>query len=93
MGWRATQLVGVAGLEPAAPASRRRCSTRLSYTPNGDEWRGCHSRDAYCRGRGGRSPPMSTATKTAHVRGAHRHGVDTGFDLPPNFELTGIADQ
>ena len=30
------KLVGVAGLEPAAPASRRRCSTRLSYTPNGD---------------------------------------------------------
>ena len=32
------QLVGVAGLEPAAPASRRRCSTKLSYTPKGDEW-------------------------------------------------------
>jgi ribosomal protein S12 len=27
-------LVGVAGFEPAAPASRRQCSTRLSYTPN-----------------------------------------------------------
>ena len=26
-------LVGVAGFEPAAPASRRQCSTRLSYTP------------------------------------------------------------
>ena len=27
-------MVGVAGFEPATPASRRQCSTRLSYTPN-----------------------------------------------------------
>lgn len=27
-------LVGVRGFEPPAPASRRQCSTRLSYTPN-----------------------------------------------------------
>ena len=27
------RLVGVAGFEPAAPASRRQCSTKLSYTP------------------------------------------------------------
>ena len=27
-------LVGVSGFEPPAPASRRQCSTRLSYTPN-----------------------------------------------------------
>ena len=27
------RLVGVSGLEPPTPASRRRCSTRLSYTP------------------------------------------------------------
>ena len=27
------RLVGVRGFEPPAPASRRRCSTRLSYTP------------------------------------------------------------
>ena len=26
-------MVGVSGFEPPAPASRRRCSTRLSYTP------------------------------------------------------------
>jgi hypothetical protein len=26
-------LVGVRGFEPPAPASRKRCSTRLSYTP------------------------------------------------------------
>ena len=26
-------MVGVRGFEPRAPASRRRCSTRLSYTP------------------------------------------------------------
>ena len=26
-------LVGVPGFEPGAPASRRRCSTKLSYTP------------------------------------------------------------
>ena len=26
-------LVGVTGFEPATPASRRRCSTKLSYTP------------------------------------------------------------
>ncbi len=26
-------LVGVKGFEPSTPASRRRCSTRLSYTP------------------------------------------------------------
>lgn len=30
-------VVGVTGLEPATPASRRRCSTRLSYTPRGRE--------------------------------------------------------
>ena len=28
-------MVGVTGIEPAAPASRRQCSTRLSYTPKG----------------------------------------------------------
>ena len=27
------ELVGVRGFEPPAPASRRQCSTRLSYTP------------------------------------------------------------
>ena len=27
------KLVGVRGFEPPAPASRRQCSTRLSYTP------------------------------------------------------------
>lgn len=26
-------MVGVSGFEPPAPASRRQCSTRLSYTP------------------------------------------------------------
>ena len=26
-------MVGVRGFEPPAPASRRQCSTRLSYTP------------------------------------------------------------
>ena len=34
--WRGTLLiwlVGVTGVEPATPASRRQCSTRLSYTP------------------------------------------------------------
>ena len=30
--WRI--FVGVRGFEPPTPASRRRCSTRLSYTPN-----------------------------------------------------------
>lgn len=28
-------LVGVRGFEPPTPASRRQCSTRLSYTPMG----------------------------------------------------------
>ncbi len=32
-GKKEAAVVGVAGFEPAAPASRRRCSTRLSYTP------------------------------------------------------------
>jgi hypothetical protein len=27
-------LVGVRGFEPPAPASRKQCSTRLSYTPS-----------------------------------------------------------
>ena len=26
-------MVGVTGFEPATPASRRQCSTKLSYTP------------------------------------------------------------
>ncbi len=30
------KLVGVRGFEPPTPASRRQCSTRLSYTPNTD---------------------------------------------------------
>ena len=28
-----TLMVGVRGFEPPAPASRKQCSTRLSYTP------------------------------------------------------------
>ena len=32
--WAGNEMVGVAGFEPATPASRRQCSTRLSYTPN-----------------------------------------------------------
>ncbi len=31
--WKAT-LVGVRGFEPPTPASRKQCSTKLSYTPN-----------------------------------------------------------
>ncbi len=31
---RVVELVGVTGFEPTTPASRRQCSTRLSYTPN-----------------------------------------------------------
>src|SRR5690625_460372 len=34
---RLVLLVGVAGFEPAAPASRRQCSTMLSYTPPASE--------------------------------------------------------
>ena len=30
-------MVGVTGFEPTTPASRRQCSTRLSYTPTQDE--------------------------------------------------------
>ncbi len=33
--WTQGFLVGVRGFEPPTPASRRRCSTRLSYTPKG----------------------------------------------------------
>ena len=29
-------MVGVSGFEPPTPASRRRCSTKLSYTPTDD---------------------------------------------------------
>ncbi len=32
-------LVGVRGFEPPTPASRRQCSTRLSYTPTLDKLR------------------------------------------------------
>ena len=32
-------MVGVAGFEPATPASRTQCSTRLSHTPT---WRGAY---------------------------------------------------
>ena len=34
-------LVGVSGFEPPAPASRRQCSTRLSYTPTCGNRLGC----------------------------------------------------
>ncbi len=43
-------LVGVRGFEPRAPASRRRCSTRLSYTPMAS--RGMGRRAAYCNAVG-----------------------------------------
>ena len=33
------RLVGVRGFEPPTPASRRQCSTKLSYTPTGVEHR------------------------------------------------------
>ena len=33
VGFEGKTVVGVTGFEPAAPASRRQCSTRLSYTP------------------------------------------------------------
>lgn len=29
-------MVGIGGFEPPTPASRRRCSTRLSYIPNSE---------------------------------------------------------
>ena len=32
-------MVGERGFEPPAPASRRQCSTRLSYSPTGTGWR------------------------------------------------------
>lgn len=32
-----SRMVGVRGFEPPTPASRRRCSTRLSYTPMGSD--------------------------------------------------------
>ena len=46
---RLVSLVGVRGFEPPAPASRRQCSTRLSYTPTvtmaltacARVWQGC----------------------------------------------------
>src|SRR5206468_11438699 len=34
-----TELVGERGFEPPAPASRRQCSTRLSYSPTGTRFR------------------------------------------------------
>jgi hypothetical protein len=33
-GTRSDTLVGVKGFEPSTPASRKQCSTKLSYTPN-----------------------------------------------------------
>jgi hypothetical protein len=46
-------MVGVAGFEPATPASRTRCSTRLSHTPT---WEGAYkgASGAPQGGRGGR---------------------------------------
>jgi hypothetical protein len=39
-------LVGVRGFEPPAPASRRQCSTRLSYTPNSNQLFLCTEKSA-----------------------------------------------
>ena len=33
LGIQRREMVGVRGFEPPAPASRKQCSTRLSYTP------------------------------------------------------------
>ena len=48
-------MVGVAGFEPATPASRTRCSTRLSYTPT--------------RRRAYRSPPKPPQAKPPQAAG------------------------
>src|SRR6478735_8920736 len=55
-------MVGVAGFEPATPASRTRCSTRLSHTPT---WRRAY--------RGGSSPSQA-AEKIDFAEALHRRG-------------------
>src|ERR1700746_3988173 len=50
----AEKLVGVRGFEPPAPASRKRCSTRLSYTPA--VWTGSYSDSARVLQWFGRNP-------------------------------------
>ena len=49
------KMVGVSGFEPPAPASRRQCSTRLSYTPT-------FGRDRRRRGAARGSASIATET-------------------------------
>ncbi len=56
-------MVGVAGFEPATPASRTRCATRLRYTPTAGPWATLYRRwaeDPQGR-RPNRAPPKDEA--------------------------------
>src|SRR5215472_2557897 len=63
-------MVGVRGFEPPAPASRKQCSTRLSYTP-ADRARYI-GKKAEARNRPGKA--AQTGDKRPTFRAAHRAG-------------------
>ena len=51
------KMVGVTGFEPVAPASRRQCSTKLSYTPTTN-----------AAGRSRSAGPRMLAHSTFHIK-------------------------
>src|SRR4051794_615544 len=57
------RMVGVAGFEPATPASRTRCSTRLSHTPT--------ARKRLYRGA---PPPVQAGARDPFAQALHRRG-------------------
>ena len=70
-------MVGERGFEPPAPASRRQCSTRLSYSPTGTGWRTirCRSEGLLAGGAG-----VSKRARRA-------------WSVAEHFEPVGVADE
>ena len=74
-------MVGVARFELATPASRRRCSTRLSYTPN----RGAAYSQLFCTAqRGNHRESAVCAAGPAHACGNGRTGRESAARAAAN---------
>ena len=80
-------MVGVAGFEPATPASRTQCSTRLSHTPT---WRAAYRQ----------APPLPQATKIPPQKEKRRKKRSSkqrcirptpALSPPPRRAQTGLA--
>lgn len=80
-------MVGVAGFEPATPASRTQCSTRLSHTPT---WRAAY-RQAPALSQAPKIPPQKE--KGREKRSSKRRCIHPtpALSPPPRRAQTGLA--